>query len=88
MVAYGHLFDVLDLSTGYPLIASRTFVVERIIAPEHFQPTMLPLLACVINSSSAFIIFLNAASGLLPRFFNIRCDQVREMMHSVVLRPA
>ena len=45
MVAYGRLCDALDLSTGYPLIASRTFIVERILAPEHFQSTMLPLLA-------------------------------------------
>lgn len=63
MVAYGRLCDVLDISAGRPLIASRTFVVERILAPEHFQPTMLPLLACVINSWSEFT---------LPHFVNIR----------------
>lgn len=45
LVAYGRLNDVLDLSAGYPLIASRKFIVERILSPVHFKPTMLPLLA-------------------------------------------
>lgn len=45
LVACGSLVDTLDVASGVPLIAHRRFIVERILAAEHFKPTILPLTA-------------------------------------------
>ncbi|KAF8319771.1 hypothetical protein DL93DRAFT_119602 [Clavulina sp. PMI_390] len=49
MLAYGRLHDTLEISpSGAPRIVKRKFMVDKVLMPTLFKPTMLPLLECVV----------------------------------------